>query len=181
MIEERQGVERGSKEARYKVRKTISTASRIREDLLMFFMFILGAIIFWGLGWYYSLIYLAFCGFSLLWFMRFICTHCGNARLGRCPSTVGATSARLFEKRAPQYFRRQFRLNVGILFPCWFAPPLAAIYRLVTGFTYQLLVLLVVFALVAFVILPLASSRRTCEDCVMKLQCAWVKTVKEGL
>lgn len=155
---------------------TVTTGDRIIENLPMLTMWALGAIILAYFGWLASLTYLVFCAFSIIWFVRFICSYCVNSRTGRCDSGLGNISAALFKSNPPRFFRRQFHRNIAIQFPIWFVPPIVAVYALLTDFSYAMLVLLVIFSIVAFVVLPLTAQKKTCDDCAMRGVCPWAKT-----
>ncbi len=152
-----------------------TTLDRIVEDLPTFVMFILGAVIFLlsspHAGWLYALIYLTFCVVSLLWFMRFICSHCLNAYNAGCPSLFGGIASRFFKQRPPEAYAESFRRNIVILYPCWFVPPIVGLYQLISACSVPMLVALIAFALDAFVILPLASKGHGCTDCAMAAEC----------
>lgn len=107
--------------------------------------------------------------------MRCVCTFCSNAHLNRCHSTMGVISRSLFQGRDTATFTRQFKRHVAVLFPDWFIPPIAALGQLLSGFTFSTLVLLVLFCLVAFVILPVFSSKGTCDECAVREECPWSK------
>ena len=152
----------------------------ILDNLPMLIMWVLGAIIFSYFGWLAFLTYIVYCLFSIVWFVRYICTYCLNSRLGRCVGGLGNIAAALFVSNPPRLFRRQFAWNIAILFPVWFVPAIVAIYILLIDFSYAMLVLLVTFSIISFVILPMASKKSTCDDCTMKNVCPWSKSHKDG-
>ncbi|MBN2389673.1 MAG: alpha/beta hydrolase [Anaerolineae bacterium] len=156
-----------------------TTLHRIIEDLPTFATFILGAAIFFlaspRAGWLYALIYLAYCAFALTWFMRFICSHCLNAYNAGCPSLFGGIASRLFKQRPPEAYAESFKHNIAILYPCWFVPPIVALYQLVTAYSVPMLIALIAFALIAFVVLPLLSKGHSCTNCAMAAECPRMK------
>lgn len=60
--------------------------------------------------------------------------------------------------------RSDFRNNLYIMIPGWFVPPIVAVCLLVVEFSWSVLVLLVVFCVVAFWLLP-ETSKEHCEGC----------------
>ena len=156
-----------------------TTLHRILEDLPTFATFILGAAIFFlaspRAGWLYALIYLAYCAFALAWFMRFICSHCLNAYNAGCPSLFGGIASRLFKQRPPEAHAESFQRNIAILYPCWFVPPIVAFYQLLTAYSVPMLIALIAFALIAFVVLPLASKGHSCTNCAIAAECPRMK------
>jgi predicted secreted protein len=166
-------------------RKMPTTGDRLVENGPMLTMWALGAIIMFYLGWLASLTYLVFCIFSIIWFIRFICTYCVNSRTGYCESGLGNLGHSLFAPNKPRFFRRQFTRHIAIQFPIWFVPPIVAIYALVQQFSYVMLILLIIFCIIAFVVLPYESKQKVCDDCPMRYSCPWTnakkkKTLKKG-
>ena len=162
-----------------KLPTNLTTLHRVAEDLPTLVMFILGAIILLLAGprtrWLYALLYLAFCAFALLWFMRFICSHCVNAYKNWCPGVFGNIASKFFEQRSLETFKESFKRNIVVLYLCWLVPPIAALYQLVTNYTYRMLIALIAFSLVAFVILPLASKGNSCANCATRSECPRIK------
>ncbi len=143
----------------------------------MWLTFLMGAVILAFYRWWAALLYALYVAGSLLWFMYFICRYCGTSQVGHCESAIGHWSMALFPKRGkPQAFRRQFRRHIAVLFPDWFVPPIVGILVLVQRtFSLPLLILIIIFCLVAFVVLPVLSNRKSCATCTMKRLCPWAK------
>jgi hypothetical protein len=156
-------------------RRKPTLGDRVIENTPMLIMWGLGALIMSYLGWLASLTYLMFCFFSIFWFMRFICTFCVNSKNKICDSGLGNVAYSLFGANSPQKFRKQFMRNIAIQFPIWFVPPILAIWVLLNVFSYSMLFLLIFFCIVSFVILPLSSKKKTCDDCAMRFKCPWYK------
>jgi len=161
-------------------RKRPTTGQRLIENGPMLLIWALGAIIMFYFGWLATLAYLVFCIFSVIWFIRFICTYCVNLRTGYCESGLGNIGHLLFAPNRPKFFRRQFHRNIAIQFPIWFIPPIVAIYSLVMQFSYAMLILLIMFCIIAFGVLPYESTRKVCDDCPMKYSCPWTNAKKKG-
>jgi len=58
--------------------------------------------------------------------------------------------------------------------PLWFIPILFGAAVIVRSFSWPLLILLAVFALDAFVVLPLFSTKHSCVSCPQKDSCPWM-------
>lgn len=145
------------------------------ENLPLLSIYILGTIIFYGLGWLFALTFVMVCIFSLFWHMRFICAHCLAPNVGKCASGIGNMSHYLFARRPHMKFGEQFKRNVVAQFLPFFLPTIAGGYQLYIGFSGTLLVLVILFCIVAYVILPLASQRHACDGCPMQKVCPYVK------
>ena len=160
-------------------RKRPTLGERLVENGPMLTMWVLGAIILSFFGWLASLTYIVFCIFSVIWFIRFICTYCVNSRTGYCESGLGNIGHTLFAPKPPRFFRQQFSRNIAIQFPIWFVPPIVAIYALVQQFSYAMLLLLIIFCIIAFVVLPYESKQKVCDDCPMRYSCPWTNAKKK--
>lgn len=136
----------------------------LRENALQIVMYVLGAILS-GLAWLpLTVIYLVYSLLSNVLYMAWVCPYCGHYSLGTCPAGFHILSARRFKPKPGGTFSREFRRNVAVMVPGWFLPPIVGVYLLLTGFSWGLLALLVVFCVVAFWWLP-ESSKKHCAGC----------------
>lgn len=133
----------------------------------------LGTALLWLLWPPLGLAYLLYSLSSLLIFIATLCPYCYRSTAQSCPSGYHLITARFFPPRPERTFARQFRLNVVLMLPVWFAPPLAGLVLLLTRFSWLALVLLVLFCVVAFVILPYISNQHSCKNCENASQCPW--------
>jgi hypothetical protein len=62
-----------------------------------------------------------------------------------------------------------------VIVPLWIIPVVAGIIFLLHNFSLILLSLVVLFAIDAFVILPLLSRRYGCAHCPQKDTCPWMR------
>lgn len=136
----------------------------LRENAIQIVMYLMGAILLSLVWWPLALLYLAYCLLSNVMYMAWVCPYCGHYSLGTCTDGFHILSGRRFRPRPDTTFARQFRRNVYVMAPGWFLPPLGGLYLLVTGFTWTLLGLVVIFCVVAFWLLP-EASRKHCEGC----------------
>ena len=136
----------------------------LRENALQIVMYILGAalcVLFW---WPLAILYLLYAVLSNVLYMAWVCPYCGHYALGTCPAGFHILSGRRFKAKLGTTFAREFRRNLWVMIPGWFVPPLVAVYLLVTGFSWLVLTLLVIFCVIAFWWLP-ESSKSHCEGC----------------
>ncbi len=136
-------------------------------------MYGVGTVLIGLLWWPLALLYVGYCLFSLAVFVATLCPYCFRSAAGTCPSGYHLIVARYFPPRPDRTFARQFKRNVMVMLPVWFAPPLAGLVLLITRFSWQALALLVLFCVVAFVILPYISNQHSCKDCENASQCPW--------
>ncbi len=125
-------------------------------------------------GWLAAIAYAAYGLGGALWIMVFLCPYCRYYNNNSCPCGYGKISARLREKKAPECFSEKFKKHIPVIVPLWFIPILAGIPLIIRNFSWLLLVLLVVFALDAFVVLPLFSSKHGCSECPQRDSCPWM-------
>ncbi len=157
-----------------------SYAQQIVNNLPYTAMALLGAAIFivgferamWG--WICASIYVVYCVAGAFWIILFLCPYCERHGTMCCPCGYGRVAARLREKADVNLFREKFKKHIPVIMPLWFIPVIAGVVFAVRGFSWSMVVLLVVFALVAFVVLPLFSKRHSCTRCPQKEACPWM-------
>lgn len=125
-------------------------------------------------GWLAAGAYLAYTLGGALWIMVFVCPYCHYHGTRTCPCGYGQISAKLTPKRPENQFARQFRKHIPVIVPLWIIPAVAGIIFYVRDRSPVILVLLVVFALDAFLLLPLVSRLCGCGQCPQKADCPWM-------
>ena len=110
-----------------------------------------------------------------LWIMVFVCPYCRYWNTRACPCGYGRIAAKFRGKSDVDCFSEKFKRHIPVIVPLWFIPILAGGPVLAGRFSWPLLVLLITFALVAFVILPLVSTQHGCKECPQKDTCPWMK------
>lgn len=144
-------------------------------------MTVLGTVIFlvglgistWGL--ITAVTYLAYGLAGALWIMIFVCPYCRYFDTRACPCGYGRIAVKFRQKEPLECFSDKFRKHIPVIVPLWFIPVLAGIPFIIRSFSWMMLILLVVFSLVAFVILPLVSTKHGCKECPQKDSCPWMK------
>ena len=137
-------------------------------------MYILGSVIMFYLGLWAMIAFIGYFVFSTLWYMKFVCTNCPHYDNLRCPSGYASVVTKLFKKGDVKKFNASFKRNMGVVFPTWFAPVFAGIYLLYYTFTIPMVILLIVFIVDAFIILPIFSKKYGCQECDLKDKCPWM-------
>ena len=157
-----------------------SYIQQIVNNLPYVAMTLLGAAIFvtgfanplWG--WICASAYVIYSVAGAFWIMIFVCPFCERHNTMCCPCGYGRIAARLREKADVSLFGEQFKKHIPVIVPLWFIPVIAGVVFLVLSFSWLVVILLVVFALVAFVFLPLFSKRHSCTHCPQKELCPWM-------
>jgi hypothetical protein len=110
-----------------------------------------------------------------LWIILFLCPHCPSFGKWSCPCGYGVIAARLRQAGDTSRFRREFRRHIAVIVPLWIIPPVVGGWGLVRSFSWTEAVLLGLFVLDAFVVLPLVSRVHGCKDCEQREECPWMK------
>jgi len=130
-------------------------------------------------GWISAIAYLAYGIAGSVWIMVFVCPYCRYFNTRSCPCGYGRIAARFRAKETVECFNEKFKKHIPVIVPLWFIPIVAGVVPLIRNFTLPLLVMLVIFAINAFIILPLVSTKHGCKECPQKDTCPWMKyTVK---
>ena len=152
---------------------TMSTGSLVRENAALICMYLLGTVLLSLLSWPVGLLYLAYCLASNLLYMAWTCPYCAHYAAATCPAGYHLLFGGRFRAQPGKAFREQFRRGVTILTPGWLLPPLAGGYLLITSFSWLGLVLVLLFCVVGFLVLPM-DSRRHCAGCANRDCPRWI-------
>jgi hypothetical protein len=137
-------------------------------------MFLLGAVLagmVWGPLAIFMMLYNLL---AIVLFWRLICRHCPHLGTRACPCGYGAVAARYFRKIEGSDFRKIFRKNIAVMYPCWLVPLAAGVYLLRVQYSEKLLAIFAAFVVVAFVLIPAISRFVGCRGCNLRNQCPWM-------
>ncbi len=157
-----------------KYRKSIPLALILLDNVPTLIMFILGALIISMLTSVYGTFYVIYSAFSIIWFWAKICPYCSHHDTMSCPCGYGVISAKLFKRKTGKDFKKVFKTNIIVLFPCWLIPVAAGTYLLIDNFTFSLLLYVILFCVTGFLIIPLISKMVGCKNCEIKKDCPWM-------
>jgi hypothetical protein len=157
-----------------------SYTQQIVNNLPYAAMTLLGAAIFvvgfesavWG--WICASAYVIYSVAGAFWIIVFLCPYCERHNTMCCPCGYGRVAAKFREKADVSRFREKFKKHIAVIVPLWFVPVIAGVVFAVRGFSWLEATLLVVFAVVAFVVLPLFSKGHSCTNCPQKELCPWM-------
>ncbi|MBN2029505.1 hypothetical protein JW824_04605 [bacterium] len=157
-----------------------TTRQVVIDNLPYIIMTLLGAALFIvGLNapfwkWLSAGLYIFYSMVGAFWIMLFICPYCHYYGTRGCPCGYGSIAAKLRSQRNEDLFRKKFKRHIPIIYPVWMIPTIAGIVFLIQKFSTLVLVLLILFAIDAFIILPLVSRKSGCAECPQKDQCPWM-------
>jgi hypothetical protein len=157
-----------------------SGAQELASNIPYIMMTVLGtAVLVLGLhrltwGFAAGALYLLYGVAGAFWIMIFVCPHCRYWDTRSCPCGYGRISARLRGRQSADRFSEKFKKHIPVIVPLWFLPVLAGGVVLIRDFSWLLFVPLVIFAVEAFVFLPLFSKRHACAECPQKGTCPWM-------
>ena len=110
------------------------------------------------------------------WIMVFICPYCRFWGTVDCPCGYGLMATRFTEKKNSQLFHEKFRRHIPVIVPLWFIPVILGGAMMIMDFSFLLLILLILFAIDAFILLPVFSKKHGCTHCPQKQDCPWMKS-----
>lgn len=110
-----------------------------------------------------------------VWIMIFVCPFCRFWGTDSCPCGYGKIAAKIRNRQPDDRFSEKFKKHIPVIVPLWFLPLIAAVPALIRGFTWGLVILMVVFVVDAFLILPWLSKQHGCRDCPQRQTCPWMK------
>jgi len=117
----------------------------------------------------------AACGLGgALWIMVFVCPCYLYFDTRGCPCGYGAVAAKFARKGDRECFSQKFKRHIPVIVPLWVVPLAAGVLALVDSFHWWLLVLLGVFVVNSYVLLPLLAKRHSCGDCPQRAGCPWM-------
>jgi len=119
--------------------------------------------------------YFAYGVIGALWIMVFVCPYCRYWDSNSCPCGYGRIAALFREKSSVECFDEKFKKHIPVIVPLWFIPLLAGLPVVINSFSWTNLILIVIFALDAFVVLPMISTKHGCKECPQKNTCPWIK------
>lgn len=162
-----------------------SPAQELINNSAYIVMILLGAVILiasYGgsaAGWISAVAYLAYGIAGSIWIMVFVCPFCRYFDTRSCPCGYGRIASRFRTKETVECFNEKFKKHIPVIVPLWFIPIVAGVVPLIRNFSLPLLVMLIIFAINAFIILPLVSTKHGCKECPQKETCPWMKyTIK---
>jgi hypothetical protein len=129
-------------------------------------------------GWSLAAAYLSAGVLGVLGIILFLCPHCPSYGSYSCPCGYAMIAARLRPRGDVALFARRFRTWIAAIVPLWFIPPVVAVPALWSGFSWPVALLLGVFVLDGFVLIPLLSKGHGCKQCPQRAMCPWIRGVK---
>jgi hypothetical protein len=121
-----------------------------------------------------SLIYLAYCMIGALWIIIFVCPYCHYFDTRLCPCGYGKIAARFREKSTVNQFPSKFKKHIPVIVPLWIIPLIEGIVFLIRDYSFSLLLLILLFFINSFIVLPLLARLYGCGHCPQKNDCPWM-------
>lgn len=149
------------------------------DNIPTIFLFILGFLIINIISNVAAILYTIYAVVSVIWFWARICPYCHHFETYACPCGYGFISSRLFSRKDSSLFQKVFKRNILIVFPNWFIPLFVGLYLLIRQYSVKILVLLIIFSIVGFLIIPLISKLVGCKNCEIKEDCPWMTINKQ--
>lgn len=121
-----------------------------------------------------SFLYIAYTILGAIWIMVFVCPYCQYFATNLCPCGYGSISARFREKSSETKFSEKFKKHIPFIVPLWIIPLIEGVVYLFLDYNSLLLILVIVFIINSYVILPLLARIYGCGHCPQKNDCPWM-------
>ncbi|OHB59922.1 MAG: hypothetical protein A2167_00430 [Planctomycetes bacterium RBG_13_46_10] len=131
--------------------------------------------------WLTAVAYLIYGVAGVFWIILFLCPFCRYYDTNFCPCGYGQIAGKLRSRKlqnresSQDCFNEKFKKHIPVIVPLWFIPVLVGVTVEFHTFSIGLLALLIVFAVDAFVLLPLFSTKHSCKECPQRDSCPWMK------
>jgi hypothetical protein len=131
--------------------------------------------------WLAAVAYLIYGVAGAFWIILFLCPFCRYFDSSYCPCGYGRIAGKLRKRKTQNResnqdcFDEKFKKHIPVIVPLWFIPVLVGVTVEFHTFSISLLALLIVFAVDAFVLLPLFSTKHSCKECPQRDSCPWMK------
>ena len=142
-------------------------------------MYILGSLLILRISFIGGFIFAVYTISTFFWFWYLICPWCPLFGTRICPCGYGKISSLLTIRRTEGVFRKHFGKFILYVFPAWFVPFGLGVFSLILRWSLPYLVLLCVFSIDGFLIIPLVSRIRGCKDCPVRSECPWMSQQKK--
>jgi len=109
-----------------------------------------------------------------IWIIVFVCPYCHFFDTRSCPCGYGQIAGKLTKKKDGSLFDKKFKRHIPVIIPLWIIPIVAGVVSLILDFSSMILILIVLFAINSFVILPLLSRKYGCAHCPQRSTCPWM-------
>jgi len=143
-------------------------------------MIILGVIILFFsfemsmLGWIAAGAFVLYGVVGAFWIIIFVCPYCHYYNQRACPCGYGLIAAKLRVQKDGDLFMKKFKKHIGVIVPLWIIPIIIGGITLTYNFYWEMLILLIAFAVNSFIILPLISRKYGCAHCPQRDECPWM-------
>jgi hypothetical protein len=125
-------------------------------------------------GWVAAGAFVLYGVIGAFWIIVFVCPFCRYYDSRACPCGYGLIAAKLRSKKDGDRFIEKFKKHIGVIVPLWIIPIIIGGITLTYNFYWEMLVLLIAFALNSFIILPLISRKYGCAHCPQRDACPWM-------
>jgi hypothetical protein len=125
-------------------------------------------------GWVAAGVFVLYGVVGAFWIIVFVCPYCHYYDSRACPCGYGLIAAKLRSKKDGDRFIEKFKKHIGVIVPLWIIPILVGGITIIFNFYWEMLVLVMAFALNSFIILPLISRKYGCAHCPQRDACLWM-------
>jgi hypothetical protein len=151
-----------------------STGQILIHNIPLFTMYILGTLLFLIYNYIFAIVFVIYLIISNYLFLFLICAYCPHYGTRTSLCGYGLVAKRITKRKSIKGFGSNFRRYIGIIFPNWFAPFIIGIILLIYSFSWIVLILLIIFSIIGFFVVPYLSKSKSCDKCKLKDKCPWM-------
>jgi hypothetical protein len=126
-------------------------------------------------GWIISGSYVIYSIVGAFWIIIFVCPYCNFYDTRACPCGYGQIAVKLRPKKNENRFMEKFKKHIPVIVPLWIIPIIGGGLFLILNFSLWMLILIILFAINSFIILPLLSRKYGCAHCPQRDTCPWMR------
>jgi len=169
---------------KYRPEQEYTHTQEFLDNLPYIMMIILGSLIlffsiqlpYWNL--LAGILFIIYGVLGTVWFIIFICPYCHFYGTRSCPCGYGQIATKIKPKAKIEQFNEKFKKHIPVIFPLWILPLLVGAISIIYTFSSLILILIILFIIDAFIVLPLISRKYGCAHCPQKDNCPWMVSGK---
>ena len=125
-------------------------------------------------GWLAAILFILYGIVGAFWIIVFVCPYCHFYDTRACPCGYGQIAAKIKPKAESEQFHLKFKKHIPVIVPLWLIPIIAGGIFLYLQFSYLMLILVIIFAIDSYILLPLVSRKYGCAHCPQRDTCPWM-------
>jgi hypothetical protein len=151
-----------------------TNAQMLVHNMPLLTMFVLGVILTVFFSIYLAIFFIIYLIISNYLYMALICGYCHHYGTRTSLCGYGLLAKRITKRKSYKEFGSNFKKYIAVMFPNWFLPFIVGIYVLYLSFDWIILIILIIFSVIGFAVVPYFSKTESCETCKIRDSCPWM-------